>query len=67
MIDDRIETANWVLERTCCKLFGFTKAQLYHYRKSGAFVEGVHYARNPLNRITYCVPAINDWMAGKYK
>lgn len=59
-----IKSAQWVLEQLCCQVFGFSKAQLYHYRASAKFVEGIHYARNPANRITYCVPAIESWMAG---
>ena len=61
----QINSAQWVLERLCCDLFGFSKAQLYHYRATGKFAEGIHYARNPANRITYCVAAIEQWMAGR--
>ena len=59
-----LNAAQWVLENLCCEIFGFTKAQLYHYRADGKFAEGIHYARNPANRIAYCVPAIEQWMAG---
>ncbi len=62
-----IKSADWVLEALCCHIFGFSKAQLYHYRTSKKFVEGIHYARNPANRISYCVPAIECWMSGGFK
>lgn len=61
----QMQPANWVLERLCCEIFGFSKAQLYHYRASAKFVEGIHFARNPANRIAYCVPAIEKWMSGR--
>ena len=60
-----MKPASWVLENVCCAIFGFSKAQLYHYRVSAKFVEGIHYARNPANRIAYCVPAIERWMTGQ--
>lgn len=61
----KVNSAHWVLENLCCQIFGFSKAQLYHYRARGKFVEGIHYARNPANRITYNVKAIERWMSGR--
>jgi hypothetical protein len=61
----QLQPAKWVLESVCCTVFGFTKAQLYHYRTSGLMAEGVHFTKNPANRYVYCIPAIERWMEGK--
>lgn len=61
---NRINSAKWVSQQLCCDMFGLTTAKLYHYRAEGLFIEGIHYARNPANRIAYCVAAIEKWMSG---
>lgn len=60
-----LQPGEWVLEKVAFQIWGFSKDQLYIYRKNGLMLEGVHYKKNPANRYVYCVDAINKWMAGK--
>ena len=60
-----LSPGRWVLENIVSAAFGFTKDQLQKYRAKGLMLEGVHYRKNPANRIVYCIDAINDWQEGK--
>jgi hypothetical protein len=56
---------SWVLEKILNNLFGFTRDQIQKYRANGLWCEGIHFRRNPANRIVYNIIAINDWMQCK--
>ena len=60
-----IPSGEWVLPAIVKTMFGFSNNQLQKYRSTGLMLEGVHFLKNPANRIVYSPKAINAWMGGK--
>jgi len=64
-INIQLPAGEWVLPTIIKAMFGFTIDQLQKYRTNGIMIEGVHFIKNPANRLVYSPKAINAWMGGK--
>lgn len=56
---------NWVLPAKVFEGKGYTVDALRHKRRTGQWIEGVHYTRAPDGIFRYDLDAINRWEAGE--
>jgi len=59
-----IEPGEWVLPSIITARFGINEPSLKKYRYCGLWLEGIHFIKNPANRIVYSPRAIDLWMSG---
>jgi len=59
-----LKPGTWVHQKIIEQMFGFTEDQLKKYR-TGQWLEGKHWTKNPANRITYNTLTIDAWMGGE--
>ena len=59
-----VEPGEWVLPTIITARYGINEPSLKKYRYTGLWLEGVHFIRNPANRIVYSPRAIDSWMSG---
>ena len=55
----------WVHPRVVETFKGLTADQLTSRRKSGKFIEGIHWVKDPVGTIMWHFENLNSWVEGK--
>lgn len=60
-----VQTGRWVRGALLMSVFGLSEETARKYRERGLWLEGKHWRKDPVGRVVYNPPAIEDWFEGK--
>lgn len=58
-----VAPADWVRGDLIYPMFGITTHAAKAYRRNGLWTEGIHWKKDPANRIVFSTKRINQWLA----